>query len=247
MKKSKLQKSNFILSDLIPHVNLFLHVKDRISLKRSCIYYFEYFIKTNLHKKINLVYIVDTTASMIEHIQSLLENISNLNNFLQNLNTSFSIIEFWDHIIINNHIDNPTNVSTNLTNIECNEMFEQMEIDRGGDIPEAVVDALHELNNLEVNKDDANFILYISDSYPHGYMYESDSYPNGCPCKLTCKNELIKLNNKKYKFIYYDLDLSELDEYQEAIKLFQKDIFKYVDNCVIMKFQKIKQYILREI
>jgi hypothetical protein len=56
--------------------------------------------------------------------------------------------------------------------------------DGGGDTPEAVVDALHDVLKLSWRAEGTKICILISDAPPHGLDSSGDSFPNGCPCGL---------------------------------------------------------------
>ena len=49
----------------------------------------------------------------------------------------------------------------------------------GGDAPEAVADALHELVKLSWRPDSSRVAVLISDAPPHGIGTGGDGFPNG--------------------------------------------------------------------
>ena len=53
--------------------------------------------------------------------------------------------------------------------------------DGGGDTPEAVADALHDILKLSWRQDATKICVCISDAPPHGLGCEDDGFPNGCP------------------------------------------------------------------
>lgn len=255
--KSKKVKSleNNINLDVLINILPYLHIFDRINLKQSSTYYLEFFKKNPLYKPIHLIYIMDVTASMIMYIESFYKKVSKLNTYLDKLNTTYSIIEFMDHennvfSDSDNEYDSTnfiTRVHPNLKSSKiCNKILNKLNIDNGGDIPEAIADAFYEVNNLKCNKNYTNIVIFCSDAFPHGENYDEDSFPNGCPCGLDYKNELSKFEENNIKFIYYSLNLNNT-LYIEYINKFKLNIKNLVNYIELSEYNEIKKYILNYI
>ncbi|OWF47448.1 ariadne-like RING finger protein R811 [Mizuhopecten yessoensis] len=54
----------------------------------------------------------------------------------------------------------------------------------GGDCPEAVADALHDMLKLSWRENATKICVLISDAPPHGLSPNGDGFPNGCPVGL---------------------------------------------------------------
>lgn len=54
----------------------------------------------------------------------------------------------------------------------------------GGDTPEAVADALHDVLKLSWRENSTKICVLISDAPPHGLSPAGDHFPNGCPAGL---------------------------------------------------------------
>ena len=55
----------------------------------------------------------------------------------------------------------------------------------GGDRPEAVADALHDVLKLSWRDDATKICVFIADAPPHGLMQHNDGFPNGkAPVKI---------------------------------------------------------------
>ena len=54
----------------------------------------------------------------------------------------------------------------------------------GGDTPEAVADALHDVLSLTWRSEATKICILISDAPPHGLSLVDDQFPNGCPAGL---------------------------------------------------------------
>jgi hypothetical protein len=252
MKIKKLKSlENKINIDLLRCIVPYLYVTDRINLKKTSIYYKNFFDINKLYNNINLTYVIDTTASIIYHYDIIMENISKINIFLNNLKTTFSIIEFSDHengLLNDNENDYnneyPVKIHNNINNgFECNHIISNINLDNGGDIPEAIADAFYAVNTLKFSNDDINIVIFICDSFPHGENYPDDFFPHGCPCGKNYINEYNKFIQKNIKFINFPLNNYEND-YEKYINIFKSKLQKYKNYIELNEYINIKKYIL---
>ena len=187
---------------------------------------------------------------MITYTDDFIEPMCKLNTLFDNLSTMYSLIEFYDHADHTPPLTSPTNVYNNITSSnKINTLITNIDMDHGGDIPEAVADAFHEVNKL-ILKTHINVIIYISDAYPHGYHTVNDTYPQGCPCNLNYKKQINKLNQKNIKFILYDINFDNFINdtyYLKYILRFRKKLLKLTSGILTADYKNIKNYILRNI
>lgn len=75
----------------------------------------------------------------------------------------------------------------------------------GGDIPEAVADALRFAADTQYRQGSLRLIFHILDAPPHGKEFFDgyDKYPEGCPCQNNCQNLLEKLYSLETQYILY--------------------------------------------
>ncbi len=64
---------------------------------------------------------------------------------------------------------------------EMKRWLEQCQAQGGGDTPEAVADALHDVLTLSWRPEATKICILISDAPPHGLNLCDDHFPNGCP------------------------------------------------------------------
>ncbi|CAG8559953.1 5_t:CDS:2, partial [Dentiscutata heterogama] len=78
----------------------------------------------------------------------------------------------------------------------------------GGDSPEDVLGGLYAAMTRLTWRSDARIIFHIGDAPPHGKKFHSDAddYPNGCPCKLTDKGVLRRMQSKKIRYVFGKID-----------------------------------------
>ena len=71
----------------------------------------------------------------------------------------------------------------------------------GGDLPEAVADALHDALKLKWRTNSTKICVLISDAPPHGLGCKGDRFPDGCPLGLD-PLELVKQMAEKGITLY---------------------------------------------
>ncbi|CAF2902834.1 unnamed protein product [Rotaria sp. Silwood2] len=112
---------------------------------------------------LDLAFAMDCTGSMASYIESAKNNIRAIVEEIVRSEKSdirLALVEYRDH---------PPQDRTFVTP------------DGGGDAPEAVADALHEVLNLSWRPEATRICILISDAPPHGLDPTGDSFPNGCP------------------------------------------------------------------
>jgi hypothetical protein len=65
--------------------------------------------------------------------------------------------------------------------MEMKNWLEQCQAHGGGDTPEAIADALHDVVKLSWRPEATKISILISDAPPHGLDSRGDQFPNGCP------------------------------------------------------------------
>ncbi len=132
-------------------------------------------------QKIDLAFVVDCTGSMASYIQKVQEHVISISNTIAkqgNWDLCFALVCYRDH---------PPQDKSFVTRVfdftpslkVMQEYVREMKADGGGDAPEAVVDGLAELKNLNWRKDGTDIAVWIGDAPPHGV--EGDY---NCPCGL---------------------------------------------------------------
>lgn len=251
MNNKKLKSlENNIHIDLLRNILPYLHINDRINLKNTSNYYKSFFKKNQLHKKVHIIYVIDVTASMVTFFDKILSTIQPLNIYFNNLDATYSIIEFADHesnLYTDSESDSDqftVRVNSHMKDvIKCNNILSDLNLDNGGDIPEAIADAFHEVNKLNCSSKDTNIVIFFSDAFPHGENYNEDSFPNGCPCGINYEKELEVFNKNNIKFIYFTLNLRK-NSYTQYIDIFKSKISKLVNYIELSNYINIKNYIL---
>ncbi|XP_052798286.1 uncharacterized protein LOC128230228 [Mya arenaria] len=139
---------------------------------------------TGSQEPLDLAFIMDTTGSMSSYIQTARENIRRVvDEIVQSSRTDirFALIEYRDHpkeestFVVRKH-DFTSSVST------MKAWLENAQARGGGDLPEAVADALHSGTTLSWRQKAVKIAVLVSDAPPHGLDPSMDnSYPQGSP------------------------------------------------------------------
>jgi len=126
---------------------------------------------------------MDCTGSMGAYIESARENIRSIVEEIVTSEKSdihLALIEYRDH---------PPQEHTFVTRVhdftrkvkEMKAWLEQCEASGGGDAPEAVADALHDVLKLSWRAEATKIAVLISDAPPHGLDLANDGFPEGDP------------------------------------------------------------------
>lgn len=131
--------------------------------------------------KLDLAFAMDCTSSMRSYINSAKENIEEILQRISSSGTSnirFGLVEYRDHppqdssFVTQKHDFTP-HLST------MKSWLNDCSAEGGGDIPEAVADALYDVLHLSWRSDATKVCVLISDAPPHG-LTQSDNFPQ-CP------------------------------------------------------------------
>jgi hypothetical protein len=137
---------------------------------------------------------------MGSYIRSAQENIRNIAVAIHQRTAGKALVRF----ALVKYRDHPPQDSTFVTeaypftdNIELmKQNVDTMAASGGGDGPEAVSAALHEVNLLEWRPNASKVCVLISDAPPHGLGESGDGFPQGCPMGTdpikTCKEMAAK-------------------------------------------------------
>lgn len=134
-------------------------------------------------KKLDLVFGMDCTGSMGSYIDAAKQDIESIVTKLiqgEKCDFRFGLVAYRDH---------PPQDSSYVTRVfdfctslrQMHSYLKQLSAQGGGDGPEAVTAALHELNNMPWRADATKVVVLISDAPPHGLGEAGDGFPNGDP------------------------------------------------------------------
>ncbi|XP_053375338.1 uncharacterized protein LOC128547253 [Mercenaria mercenaria] len=137
----------------------------------------------NETKYLDLAFAMDCTGSMQSYIDEARDNIYKIVEGIvasEESDVRLALVEYRDH---------PPEDSTFVT--RCHDFTHSPRIMKGwlsdcsatggGDTPEAVADALHDLLKLSWREEATKICVCISDAPPHGLGCRSDGFPDGCP------------------------------------------------------------------
>lgn len=135
---------------------------------------------------LDLAFALDCTASMGSYIETARRNIKNIVEAIVASETSdvrLGLVEYRDHPPNEaTFVTRPHDFTSSVSSVRkwlvgCNAVG-------GGDVPEAVTDALHEVLKLSWRDNATKICILISDAPPHGLHSDIDTFPNGCPAGL---------------------------------------------------------------
>ena len=137
-------------------------------------------------KNLDLAFAMDCTGSMGSYIEEAKNNIRKIVEEIVSSEKSdvrLALVEYRDH---------PPQDSTFVT--RCHDFTHSPKVMKGwlsdasaqggGDTPEAVADALHDLLKLNWREESTKICVCISDAPPHGLGCPGDGFPDGCPAGI---------------------------------------------------------------
>ncbi|XP_048735269.1 uncharacterized protein LOC125650791 [Ostrea edulis] len=135
---------------------------------------------------LDLVFAMDCTGSMSSYINTARDNIRNIVEGIvaaEKSDVRLALVEYRDH---------PPQESTFVTRVHdftpsvgtMKKWLAACSASGGGDTPEAVADALHDVLKLTWRENATKICVLISDAPPHGLDPNGDTFPNGCPAGL---------------------------------------------------------------
>jgi len=128
--------------------------------------------------ELDLVFACDCTGSMGSYIKSAQDNIRKIIESVkasEKRDVRFALVTYKDY-------SDPYVSKVFPWTTKTQEAFgyvSQMEASGGGDTPEAVTEALRDINNLNYRKRAVRICVFVADAPPHGLCNSDDSYPNG--------------------------------------------------------------------
>lgn len=137
-------------------------------------------------KMLDLAFAMDCTGSMGSYIDSARDNIRKIVEEIvasEKSNVHLALVEYRDHppqdstfvTRVNDFTASPKTMKDWLSNCSAT---------GGGDTPEAVADALHDILKLSWREEATKICVCISDAPPHGINSGGDGFPNGCPAGI---------------------------------------------------------------
>ncbi|WAR18282.1 VWKA-like protein [Mya arenaria] len=155
-------------------------------------------VKRHDINKLDLAFAMDCTGSMGSYINSARENIRKIVEEIvasEKSDVRLALVNYRDH---------PPQDSTFVTQVHDftgspNTMkgwLSATSAAGGGDTPEAVADALHDVLKLSWREDATKICVCISDAPPHGLGGCGDGFPDGCPAGIDPINVVHQMAEK---------------------------------------------------
>lgn len=169
-------------------------------------------------RQIDIVFVIDTTGSMSNFIKEVQKRLQEFSRRLAedkiHPNVMFGIVAYRDH---------PPQERSYVTRVfplaDVNitqKNIGSIGADGGGDLPEAVLDGLHDaVEKIAWRMHSHRIILLAGDAPPHGLDEGDDTFPAGCPCGLTIQK--VTAGAKKIGAIIHAIGVGE---YQGMVRSF---------------------------
>ena len=134
-------------------------------------------------KCLDLAFAMDCTGSMGSYINSARDNIRRIVEEIvasEKSDVRLALVEYRDHPPQDRTFVTRTHDFTASAKT-MKGWLDNCSADGGGDTPEAVADALHDILKLSWRDGATKICVCISDAPPHGLDSSGDSFSNGCP------------------------------------------------------------------
>ena len=137
-------------------------------------------------KCLDLAFAMDCTGSMGSYINSARDNIRKIVEDIvasEKSDVRLALVEYRDHPPQDRTFVTRTHDFTESAKT-MKGWLDNCSATGGGDTPEAVADALHDILKLSWRMEATKICVCISDAPPHGLGDNSDGFPNGCPAGI---------------------------------------------------------------
>ena len=137
---------------------------------------------------LDLAFALDCTSSMDSYIHSAKDNIRRIVEEIvasEKSDVRLALVEYRDHPPEDSSFVTRTHDFTSSVKTMKGWM-DQCSAEGGGDCPEAVADALHDVLKLNWREEATKICVCISDAPPHGLdnSFVIDGFPTGCPAGI---------------------------------------------------------------
>ena len=188
--------------------------KDKINLEKML-------RKIKSIKSIDIVFLIDCTASMKPYLTSikrlLKQIVSDADSFIRRRNMSdetlsIGCVTYSDHYKTGDGTSRPISKQYPFNcSFYADYYIDELKLEGGEDDHEAVADGLYDAAyKLDWNEKSEKFLLHICDAPPHGSQYScedlDDNFSAGCPCGKKEDEILKKMNEMKIKYIVVKLN-----------------------------------------
>lgn len=135
--------------------------------------------------ELDLAFCCDCTGSMGSYIKSAQDNIRGISQRIHDEKGTTTAIRY----ALVKYRDHPPQDKSFITEVfpftgkleKMKKNVDTMSASGGGDGPEAVAAALHEVDQLEWRPNATKVCVFIADAPPHGLGEANDGFPQGCP------------------------------------------------------------------
>ena len=137
-------------------------------------------------KCLDLAFAMDCTGSMGSYINSARDNIRKIVEEIvasEKSDVRLALVEYRDHPPQDRSFVTRAHDFTGSAKT-MKGWLDNCSADGGGDCPEAVADALHDILKLSWRDEATKICVCISDAPPHGLGVGSDGFPEGCPAGI---------------------------------------------------------------
>ena len=134
-------------------------------------------------KRCDFGYFVGSMASYISTAQANIRSIVEQIVANENSDIHLALVEYRDHPPQDRTFVTRTHDFTGSVS-KMKGWLDQCRASGGGDTPEAVADALHDVLKLSWRENATKICVLISDAPPHGLITSGDHFPNGCPAGI---------------------------------------------------------------
>lgn len=173
-------------------------------------------------KSIDIVFLIDCTASMKPYLSSikkfLKQIVSDADSLIRNRNMSddtlnIGCVTYRDHTSSGLFISEISKQFPFNCSFYAHYYIDELNLEGGEDDHEAVADGLYDATyKLDWNEKSEKFLLHFCDAPPHGSQYATrdleDNFIDGCPCGKNEIEILSKLNEMKIRYIVVKLNNS---------------------------------------
>jgi len=135
---------------------------------------------------LDLAFAMDATGSMGSYIESAQQSIRQIVEEIvggEKSDIRMALVEYRDHPPQDESFVTRTHDFTDSVK-EMKQWLDACTADGGGDHPEAVADALHDVLKLNWRPEATKICVLISDAPPHGLIGGYDGFPDGCPAGI---------------------------------------------------------------
>ncbi|XP_033736160.1 LOW QUALITY PROTEIN: uncharacterized protein LOC117324418 [Pecten maximus] len=135
---------------------------------------------------LDLAFAMDCTGSMGQYIDTARTNIRAIVEQIVSSEKSdvhLALVEYRDHPPQDpSFVTRPHDFTASVSTMKS--WLDGCSAQGGGDSPEAVADALHDMLKLSWRENATKICVLVSDAPPHGLAPHGDGFPNGCPAGL---------------------------------------------------------------